>query len=717
MDTSFSYAKYFLALLFLFNQSCLLHSQSVADIQIIKNRVVSELMSATVDAEEISDLIVSLQPGGTWPGINYQDVSRTGFQHGQHLGNLVDLSLAFVKEGSPYYQNENLKSSIDKALNYWLVNDFICENWWWNQIGTPRYLVQVMLLLDQQHLSAQQIEKLLPIVGRAHLEASGARPSGDRIKIAGILAKKLLFMQDQQQFDEVIEVIENEIKFATGRGMQYDFSFHHRVDRVNNTLSYGMGYASAFAEWAAYVAGTSYAFSEEKINQLIDYYLDGIAKMMVFGKYPDLAAKNRSISRLSALKAVSEHVPQKLLTTTDYRREEMEQIIAGRENQKAVNASFSKFFWHSEYHSHQRPGFFTSVRMYSTRNRSMEVPYNKEGLKNHYLGDGANYIYTEGDEYFDIFPVWDWQKIPGSTIVQKPQLPSAEEVQQEGKTEFVGGVTDGLYGAAVFDFDSPLDDLQAKKSWFFFDQAYVCLGAGIRSGEDYPVVTTINQALLDGAVVADNQELKRGVHSLEGVQWVHHDQVAYIFPETVDAQLENTTRRGSWFDISKQSDTPREPVEKDIFLLYLSHGPTPGNASYAYVVKPNIAADKVENCHKNLPLQILKNNENLQAVRHSHLDLVQVVFYQPGSVKLTHSLTLTAEEPLMVMIQLEGEAIKKITVADPSRKLNAANVKVNAPLQLSGNDLQYTWDEEKKVSHLSIALPRGVFAGKSIVLE
>ena len=71
--------------------------------------------------------------------------------------------------------------------------------------------------------------------------------------------------------------IEGEVKFSTGsRGMQHDYSFHHRYDRVNNTTSYGYGkYANAFGEWSFYVSNTKYAFSVERINQLVDYYLDG----------------------------------------------------------------------------------------------------------------------------------------------------------------------------------------------------------------------------------------------------------------------------------------------------------------------------------------------------------------------------------------------------------------------------------------------------------
>jgi chondroitin AC lyase len=211
-----------------------------------------------------------------------------------------------------------------------------------NQIGTPDALVSLLFIMDND-LTEEQIAKTLPVVGRANLDASGARPSGDRIKIAGILAKAALFKRDEILFNEVIKVIESEIKFSTGRGMQYDYSFHHRVDRVNNTLSYGTGYADAFAEWASLVSGTEYMFSDKAVHMLIDYYLDGICKMMVYGKYPDTGARNRSISRSGALNAFRTGTPEKLLNTSGYRKKELEEIVKIRNGEAKATLSCSSF--------------------------------------------------------------------------------------------------------------------------------------------------------------------------------------------------------------------------------------------------------------------------------------------------------------------------------------------------------------------------------------
>ena len=71
---------------------------------------------------------------------------------------------------------------------------------------------------------------------------------------------------------------------------------------------------------------------------------------------------------------------------------------------------------------------------------------------NHHRGYGANHIYGYGNEYYDISPVLDYQKIPGTTVVQKNQLPHHREIKKLGLTDFVGATTDGRYGVVGFDY-------------------------------------------------------------------------------------------------------------------------------------------------------------------------------------------------------------------------------------------------------------------------
>ena len=221
------------------------------DFLIIKERVTAELMKTKVDDQGIQAILDRINTDGSFKDINYSDLSRVaGFPHRHHTDNLVYLAKVYKTKSSTYYRSKKIKEKIILGLKYWVDNYFFGDNWHNNQISTPTNLVELMLIFCD-NLPKDLIDKAQPIIGRAHMTASGARPSGDRIVIAGILAKNLLFIGDKDQFDEVIKIIEGEVKFSTGsRGMQHDFSFHHREDRVNNTISYGYGkYANAFGEW------------------------------------------------------------------------------------------------------------------------------------------------------------------------------------------------------------------------------------------------------------------------------------------------------------------------------------------------------------------------------------------------------------------------------------------------------------------------------------
>ena len=690
------------------------------DIEIIRERVITEVFYPGVNDRNIERLITTINPDGTWPGIDYVDTTRTGFQHTRHLENMIQLSRAYTKKGSTYKGNKSVKKAIDLSLEYWTTNDFLCENWWNNEIGTPMSLLQVLLLMDK-NLSKEQINKTLLIVKRSNLNAWGARESGDRIKIGGIQAKTALFNRDIQDFEYVVGVIEGQIKYATGRGMQYDYSFHHRDDRANNTLTYGLDYANAFAEWVNYTSGTKYQFSEKPLRQLIDYFLDGICKMTVYGKFPDTGAANREISRRGSLRAFGATTPERLVAATDYRKEEMEQIIKNRRGNELITPSYSKFFWHAEHYSTQRSGYFTSVRMFSSRNANMEEPYNGEGLLNHHRGDGTNYISRTGMEYFGTAPVFDWQKIPGTTILQKPRLIPEVGIQKYGTMDFVGAVTDGLYGAVAFDFRSPHDPVEAKKAWFFFDMEYVCLGTGIRSGGNYPVATTLNQCSLNGDVITmsgNQQQIQsQGERTLDNVNWVLHDSIGYLFPIPVQVNLSNQSASGSWFQINRQTNVSKEEVRMDMFKLWIDHGRRVSDGNYQYVVIPGIDKGNMEKYAKNPTIEILSNTSEIQAVQHKILNISQIIFYQSGEIRLPGDLTVRMDAPGVLMIKTDGNNIKEISVSDPSRKMGKIHFSVNRKIEKQGENFKSVWNTSNNFSEISINLPLTVYAGESVTIE
>ncbi len=359
--------------------------------------------------------------------------------------------------------------------------------------------------------------------------------------------------------------------------------------------------------------------------------------------------------------------------------------------------------------------------MHSSRQNNVEEPYNEEGLKNHHLADGSNFLSRTGREYIDIFPVWDWQKIPGATVVQKPVLPPSSQIAKKGLSEFVGGVSNGEFGAAAFDFKSVHDPLKARKAWFFFDHEYVCLGAAINSSAEYPVATTLNQCLLNKDIVVKtkngSQILNKGEHNLKDVSWVLHDSVGYFFPSPVSANISNTTVSGNWRQITHQSRATDEPVQKDVFTLWLDHGKQPASASYAYIVVPGISLSSLEQYSKTKNIIILANSSGIQAVQSKELNISEIVFYQPGNIKLGNNITLIASSSCIVMIKLKGKTIEEISISDPTEKLTSIQLSVNVLLKASGANWHSVWDKEKKETTIFIDLPETGMAGKTVIME
>jgi chondroitin AC lyase len=301
--------------------------------------------------------------------------------------------------------------------------------------------------------------------------------------------------------------------------------------------------------------------------------------------------------------------------------------------------------------------------------------------------------------------------------MQKPQLPPPGEIQKPGLTTFVGAVSDGYYGAVGFDFISPHDLIRARKSWFFFDDVYVCLGAGIESQSySFPLATTLDQTLLKGDVLLDRgsgaETLEEGEHELEGVKWVYHRGCGYIFPEPTSIQLSNQEESGSWRRITHQSYVSREQVEMDVFKLWIDHGVRPQgrrgglvntpmlarDVKYEYMVVPSTEPGQMD---IDRGIKVLFNERLLQAVKSEKTGLVQAIFYQAGELVISENLKISIDSPAALILKTDSGVISEISAADPSRTLSK--------LHLSITDR--AGEQER-----TIELPTGDFAGQSVVL-
>src|SRR5258708_32290014 len=93
-------------------------------------------------------------------------------------------------------------------------------------------------------------------------------------------------------------------------------------------------------------------------------------------------------------------------------------------------------------------------------------------------------------------------------------------------SDFAGGVSDGVYGAAGLDYNR--DGVTGRKSWFFLDHEIVCLGAGLTSRDPSGLTTGTEQCLLKGDVIAGSAGKPGAVQRASrqeaaGINWVWHN--------------------------------------------------------------------------------------------------------------------------------------------------------------------------------------------------
>lgn len=694
----------------LFFLSCITAFASNPDIELLRKRFADAALQPhrEVQIEYVKERMQKLQDDGTWPDINYVDVRNVAFQHVEHLNHMVEMARAYRLDNSPFKGDPNLKTKLLCAIDHWTTKDYICGNWWNNEIGIPTELLKILYIMDEE-IGMDRAEKMLAIIGRANMKAQGARPSGDRMKIASLYTKTKLWERNDKEVARMILFMGNEMNyyddatfnriqkenpqyFNGGRGLQADYSFHHRDDRVNNTLTYGEGHAIAFVEWASAVADTRYKIKEPTIKLMVDFYLDGMCKQMAFGKQSDPGVMNRDMARPSTGKQLARNdIAESLIKITNYRKAELENIIAIRKGEKADITAFAKTFFNSDYFVCQRPNWYASVRMYSTRSASMEVPYNGEGITNHYRGDGANYVTVSGDEYTSIYPTFNFRMVPGTTTVQANEMPDESLVQQKGLTTFVGGVDNKYYGAAAFDFVSPIDSVKAKKSWFFFDDFYVALGAGINYDGDGEVYTTINQSYLNGKVsISDEKEY--------GL-WLHHDSIGYVFPKGGVYNSFSGAVEGSWTKLNKQTSVPKKEVVNDMFTLYVNHGRKPQAAEYAYMVIPGASVEKTIEMAEQKYVQINSNTTELQSVVNLKRGIAMGALYKGGRFFINENIIITTVEPCMLLVRYNDKQIIELKASDPTQKLQLLHIYVKA---------------FGKTRNLVVKLPKGELAGSSV---
>lgn len=673
--------------------------------KVIMDRVKKDLKKPVKFVDRAAEVnIKTIQANGSWSDIPYQDKEITNWKPNRHLLKLESLIQAYITPESAYFEQSKLFEQISSAFQYWYESDPKSSNWWHNEIATPQALGEMLIMMryGKQPLDAKLEQRLIERMKRGDIaKQTGANKTDVALHYfyRGLLTddQELIRFSTAQLFEPIQFVYRKE-------GLQYDYSYLQHGPQLQIS-SYGSVFITGVLKLANYVRGTAYALPAEKLAMFSKYYRETYLRA-IRGSYIDFNVEGRGVSRPDILDKRGERNRLLVVQLLDFEHtKDWNAAIARTEGKQAADyqvAAYHRQFWNADYVQHGRSSYNFNVRMVSKRTKRSESG-NTENLLGRYLSDGATNIQVRGPEYFNIMPVWEWDKIPGVTsrdyITDRPMTQFWGE---QGRNEFAGGVSADGYGASgyVLDYDS----LQAKKSWFFFDQEVVCLGAGIKSEANEPVTTTVNQCWLNGNVTSSNSlsvvkgtraEIKASKNS-----WFLHDGIGYYFPETSDITLSTEIQKGNWYHINNAHT--KDEVSGNVFKLWINHGAKPQNTKYSYIILPGLKNTTELKKLKPADLQIVANTEQVQAVYHQSLDMLQAIFYQAGTIML-EGMKITSDKPCALMVQqLKGKQVYHI--ADPRQQAPKMTV-----------ELEDT--KTGKIRRLNAELPQGALAGSTLTLK
>ncbi|PTX94704.1 hypothetical protein DB346_22045 [Verrucomicrobia bacterium LW23] len=644
------------------------------------NRIKAPAMDTTT-----AGLIKELSPEGKWPDIDYADRNRGGWAPSNHLHRLMQLSRAYATPGQPAHGDKAVADAVTRALKYWVDNDFKSPNWWHNDILTPRTMGHVLVLMDSA-LPPELYAKALEFAGRSRIDMTGQ----NKVWLSGNVLVHGVLSNNPNQVQKARDAINGTIGVSRAEGIQPDDSFHQHGAQLE-IGNYGLAFLSDTISWQEVLAGTRFSLGKDKIVVIRNYLLGGVNRTIWKGMADISICGRQLFPGTQATKARSAQRQLGLMTALDPEKAaEYKAALANYpprpgEPAGANEVTGATHFWCSDYFVDRRATYMASVKMSSERISGGEL-VNSENQLGRYLGDGALYVYQTGREYEDIFPVWDWYRIPGVTSLDKVHLAPHK---RRNASEFVGGVTDGTDGIAVLDYDRDLTNakdpkdarvLHVRKSWYFLPGQIVCLGAGIRSEVDAAVVTSVAQCLGNGPVVLATE---KGVAKPEpgklaetdGLRWVLHGGIGYVFAQPVAATVGIAKQSGAWRSVFVPGAT--DTITRDVFSLYLSHGVRPAGATYAYAVVPGASEESLAA----LPgvggegLGILSNTTDLQAVRFGGKTFA--TFYTAGSVEAGGGRRVSVDKPCVVILEpaADGKTLSA-TLADPTQKLDSVSVTV-----------------------------------------
>ncbi|WP_168119558.1 polysaccharide lyase family 8 super-sandwich domain-containing protein [Paenibacillus sp. HB172176] len=664
---------------------------------------------------------------------------------------LFKMALAYSVTGSSLYGDASLAGDIVDALDYMYdsrYNETIhptasgTSNWWDWQIGIPMPLNDtVMLMYDD--LTSSQVTNYMTAVDHFSptVTLTGANRSWKAIVVAGngILSKDSAKLADARDgLSSIFDYV------TSGDGFYSDGSFIQHGS-LPYTGGYGLSLIQAVADLLEMLHGSTWEVTDPDIANVWQWVYDAYQPLIYKGAMMDMV-RGREISRYYQEDHVAGHAAMESIlqlaesapaqesgdfksmikawiqsdTFLDFYENASLRSVALAKNiaNDSSIAPASELLTYRQYAGMDRavqlrPGYGFGLAMYSNRILSYEA-INSENGKAWYTSTGTTYLYNgDIDQYSgDYWPTVDAYRLPGTTVLSQTSTAS-----HKSANNWTGGTDmDDLYGVSGMDLAYGSNTLQAKKSWFMFDDEIAALGAGITSTDGIDTETIIENRKLnedgDNAFTVDGTQQASSLgwsQTLTGVNWAHlagtasGADIGYYFPENANVEALREARTGNWKQINSRPGSPSTSITRNYLTLWMDHGTNPTADSYQYALLPGKTSSQVAAYAANPDIVTLENSDEAQAVKETSLNMIGANFWQDAAKTVD---MITVNKKASVMTKEVADTSLDVSVSDPTQA-NSGTITV----ELDRSAASYTADPGITVTQLSPTIQMTVNVG------
>ncbi len=656
------------------------------------------------------------------------------------------MTVAAATRGAKLYQNNDLKREIIGALEWLDQNRYnpktaSYSNWWHLEIGAPLRINNIAVLLYDD-LSAEQRGRLMAAVKHFNPNFQRYADLKDQATGANLVWKctiqivRGIVLKDAAEIragrDNLSDLNHDGAasvfrEVTSGDGFYRDGSFIQHLKHPY-TGGYGKSFLGNIADIIYLLADSSLRIRDSEHKNLYGWIENAFLPLVWRGAMMDMT-RGREISRPATQDHVAGHAvvrgvlrasqfapePEaarlraavKALIAADtfrnfYEFASLEMIANAKRlmrdrsiKPEAPNRA-SKIYAAMDRVVHRRPNFAFGIAMSSARTFKYES-INHENLRGWFTSDGATYFYNDDSAQFseDFWATVDAHRLPGTTVdtVKREPISVAYLKEFVPRNRFAGGAALGDFAVAGMELSAENTDLTARKSWFLFDDAIVCLGAGITSRSSRTIETTVDNRRLSNAgretltIGASGEKTSEGAifaadfnaqQTIKNAVWAHlagirgARGIGYYFPAAIKLNVLRDRRTDAWTSVNAYTPNP-EKHSRNYLTAWLDHGANPTGAVYAYVLLPNRTAAETGDYADDPRVRIVENSESAQAVEGIDLRIFAVNFW---TNKMKTVGAVTCDRPASVLLREKNGSLE-IAVSDPTQTGDSINLIVD----------------------------------------